>query len=107
MLVTDKFRPPFTDVEVIGKHASREGNLERVTMLLEDANHRMFSLTVATSNDYEQRILDERDHGDVSSETEPVFVIPEAVLDANVLEAVMKLPPELLGSFLVEQESQA
>jgi hypothetical protein len=103
MAMAEKFHPPIIDSEMIGLHERLGGGIDRATLLVTDADNHQFSLTVATTSEYERSLADEWNVQNTNEESEPVFLIPAQQLDADVIDTVVNLPPKLLSKYLVEQ----
>src|ERR1700754_707618 len=100
--MTDLFQPPIIEARSVGDHQNQEGALARISLLVTDANHRMFAMTVATQRDLAEQVADAMQYGEpTADEVEPVFSIPTDLLTADDIAAALNLDPSLLSRYLV------
>ncbi len=93
---------PIEEPDILSTQDTGEGT-SRITMLIKDANQRLFSLNVVTEESFEQQL---RDEADIPGEVEPAFIIPAKSLTTDMVDAVLKIPRELLEQYLVPQDTR-
>jgi hypothetical protein len=97
-----EFTPPIHQKEITSVSTGPEGHVSSMSLLLSDANSKLFSLHVATEANHVAASSEYRDEGEFP---EPVFVVPTTTIDDDLLEKILTgTNPEVLGLYLVPQE---
>lgn len=99
-----EFVPPVNDVDVISGAKSGEGRYTSITLLLRDANHKLFSLHIEATDSVKTVAGEEQANGDI----EPTFYLPGPDFNVSDLQDVVReAGPNLLQRFLVAQAEDA
>ena len=102
MIGTEEFSPPLRQEEVTGKTEGPEGHISSISLLLTDANDKLFSLHVKTDANFIASVAEDLDD---DNEREPVFVVPSMSIDSQVLTDITQgVTPGLLKLYLVPQD---
>ena len=101
-----EYLPPFERTEIISTNENEnDGRVSSISMLLQDANHKLFTFHVMTDEVY-QKIVNDEDMPSNERETEPVFVLPTSTIDVDMIDTIINaLSPKLFSLYLVPQET--
>jgi hypothetical protein len=99
------FTPPITRREILSKNEGADGYVSSLSLLLSDANSKLFALHVATQENHAASSSQFEDAGEFP---EPVLVVPAMTIDEQLIDTILtQTGPELLGLYLVPQEEAA
>lgn len=103
-----EFLPPVTEEEIISKLEGPEGLISSISLLIRDANGKLFSLHVATQENLFSSAA-ELGNSFESDFSEPVFVVPPSMtIDQHLIDLILfGTKPELLGRYLVHQQESS
>lgn len=96
-----EFSPPVAEYTITSFGELPSGEAEAITLMLRDANNRLFSLHVEAAD---ARQAPDSEDDPEETEKEPVFVVPGATVDTEVIEEILDLAPRLLRRYLVSQD---
>lgn len=100
------FSPPIQEKEIISKLEGPEGHVSSLSLLLRDANGKLFALHVATEANYLAASTEFDPIEENPEFPEPVFVVPAETIDDKLLDGIINgTAPEVLGMYLVPQDS--
>ena len=100
-----EFSPPVQQEKIISKLEGPEGHVSSISLLLSDANGKLFALHVATQANHLAGSAEFDNNEENPEFPEPVFVVPAMTIDDQLLEDIMHgTKPEVLGMYLVPQD---
>jgi hypothetical protein len=99
-----EYTPPILANGITSRAEGPDGQISSVSLLLKDANGKMFALHVATEANY-IAASNESYGDDVIDFPEPVFIVPAMTIDGQLVDKIISgTAPEVLGLYLVPQE---